>query len=70
MKLRIRDLREDNDLKQKEIAKKLGLNQSSISDWENDISRPDYETVFELCKLFNVSIYDLLGVDENTFRKT
>jgi len=65
----IKKCRKDAGFSQKEIAKKLGLNQSSISDWENDISRPDLETIFELCKIFNVTIYELLGVDEYTFRK-
>ena len=65
----IKKCRKDAGLSQKDVAKIIGVYQSSVSDWENDISRPDYETLFELCKLFNVSIYDLLGVDENTFRK-
>ena len=65
----IKKCRKDAGFSQKEIAKKLGVNQSSISDWENDISRPDLETIFELCKIFNVTIYELLGVDEYTFRK-
>lgn len=65
----IKKCRKDAGYSQKELAKILGLNQSSISDWENDISRPDLETIFELCKLFNVTIYDLLGIEENTFRK-
>ena len=65
----LREKRQEKGFTQKELAKILGLNQSSISDWENDISRPDLETIFELCKLFNVTIYDLLGIDEYTFQK-
>ncbi len=61
--------RKDIRLSQKDVAQKLGIYQSSVSDWENDISRPDYETLFELCKIYNVTIYQLLGIDENTFRK-
>ena len=52
-------------LSQKEVAIKLGIHQSNISDWENDISRPDYEKLIQLSKIYGVSICDLLGVDEN-----
>ena len=52
-------------LSQKEVAKQLGIHQSNISDWENDISRPDYEKLIQLSKIYGVSICDLLGVDEN-----
>ena len=65
----LKNCRKENGLSQKDVALAVGLNQSSISDWENDISRPDYETLFELCKLYNVTIYELLGVEEYTFRK-
>ncbi|MBO5851272.1 MAG: helix-turn-helix transcriptional regulator [Clostridia bacterium] len=53
------------NLSQKEVAKKLGICQSNVSDWENDISRPDYEKLIQLSKIYDVSICDLLGVDEN-----
>ena len=65
----LRKCRKDLHLSQKEVAEKLGIHQSSVSDWENDISRPDYETIFELCSIYNVTIYQLLGVDENTLKK-
>ncbi|MBO7345172.1 MAG: helix-turn-helix transcriptional regulator [Clostridia bacterium] len=50
---------------QKEVAKILGVYQSNISDWENDISRPEYEKLIQLAEIYNVSISELLGVDEN-----
>lgn len=52
-------------LTQKEVAKILGVYQSNISDWENDISRPEYEKLIQLAEIYNVSISELLGVDEN-----
>lgn len=60
--------RKDCSYSQKEVAEKLGIHQSNISDWENDISRPEYEKLIELSKLYHVSIYDLLGIpDEDRF---
>ncbi len=52
-------------LSQKEVAKRLGVCQSNVSDWENDVSRPDYEKLIQLSKIYGVSVCDLLGIDEN-----
>ncbi len=53
---------------QTEVAEKLHIKQSNISDWEKNISRPCYEYLIELAKIYDVSLYDLLGLDEATFR--
>ncbi|MBQ7348847.1 MAG: helix-turn-helix transcriptional regulator [Clostridia bacterium] len=52
------------NLSQKDVAKKLKLNQSNVSNWEKDKSRPEYENLIELSRLYNVSLYELLGIDE------
>ena len=54
-------------LSQKEVAKKLGIHQSNISDWENNISRPDYEKLIQLSEIYSVTLYELLGIEEPTF---
>lgn len=60
--------RQYSRLTQKEVAEKLSIHQSNVSDWENDVSRPEYEKLIELSKLYDVSLYDLLGVpDEERF---
>lgn len=56
--------RTQSGLTQKDVAKKLNIYQSNISDWENDISRPEYEKLVQLSILYEVSIYDLLDVPE------
>lgn len=55
-------------LTQTDVAKELKIRQSNISDWENDISRPSYEYLIALTKIYDVSLYELLGLDEVTFR--
>ena len=55
-------------LTQKEVARMLGVYQSNISDWENDVSRPEYEKLLQLAEIYNVSLYDLLGVEDNCLR--
>ena len=60
--------RKQAGLTQTEVAEKLSIKQSNISDWENNVSRPCYEYLIELVKIYDVSLYDLLGLDEATFR--
>ncbi len=50
---------------QNEVAKALGIRQSNVSDWENDVSRPEYEKLFALAKLYKMSVYDLLHEDDS-----
>lgn len=52
-------------LSQNEVAKRLGIHQSNVSDWENDISRPEYEKLIQLSKIYDVSICELLGIEDN-----
>jgi len=56
--------RKNSGLTQKQVAERLRIHQSNVSDWENDITRPEYEKLVELSKVYDVSIYDLLGVPD------
>lgn len=58
-------LRQEAKLSQKQVAERLGIYQSNVSDWENDISRPEYEKLIQLTKLYGCSIAELLGVEED-----
>ncbi len=57
-------LRREARLSQTEVAEKLGIYQSNVSDWENDVSRPEYEKLIQLARLYDCSIAELLGVEE------
>ena len=45
---RIRDLREDKDLKQKDLAKHLGCSQTTYSDYETGKIHVPLETLIEV----------------------
>ena len=61
MRLRIRDLREDNDLKQKQIADYLMCDQSLYSKYER-LERPlPLELADKLANYYGVSVDYLLG---------
>lgn len=61
---RIRALREDNDIKQKEIAKLLNMNQRKISRLETKATEPTTEEIIRYCKLFDVSADYILGLSD------
>ncbi|MDY2684415.1 MAG: helix-turn-helix transcriptional regulator [Eubacteriales bacterium] len=58
-----KNIRKQCGLSQQEVAYKLQIKQSSVSDWENDVSRPDYEKLIALAELYDVTLYELLGID-------
>ena len=62
-----RKIRRQSGLSQKEVAQRLGICQSNVSDWENDVSRPDYEKLIALSELYEVSLYELLGIERPMF---
>ena len=57
-------LRIQNDLTQKEVAEHLSIYQSNVSDWETNVSRPEYENLIKLAKLYNVTLEELLGLPD------
>ena len=61
MQLRIRDLREDNDLKQKQIADYLMCDQSLYSKYERGERPLPLELADKLADYYNVSVDYLLG---------
>lgn len=62
-----KNIRKRAGLSQVQVAKKLGIRQSNVSDWENDVSRPEYEKLIELAKIYDVSLYEILGLDDSDF---
>lgn len=62
---RIRKLRENKNLTQAELAKRLCITRSSVNAWEMGISVPSTQYIVELANIFNVSTDYLLGVDSS-----
>ncbi len=61
MRIRIRDLREDMDLKQTDLAKATGIDQRTISNYETGKTIPDAFALIQLADFFGVSIDYLVG---------
>ena len=65
MRLRIRDLREDRDLKQKEIADLLMCDQSLYSKYERQERPLPLELAAKLAIFYNVSLDYLVGLSNS-----
>ena len=61
---RIRDLREDNDKKQRELAEYLNVSQNTYSQYETGVIALSAENAVKLAKFYNVSVDYLLGVSD------
>lgn len=59
---RIRAARKKAGMTQAELAKRLGISYVGISQWENDIRNPKYETLLRIAKALNVEV-DTLYTD-------
>lgn len=64
MNLRIRDLREDNDLTQKELAKLLGCTQQTYSRYETGEITIDINILIKLAKFYKTSLDYLVGLSD------
>lgn len=61
---RIRELREDNDLTQKQVGEKLNMSQTGYNQYE--IGKNDIPTkvLIELAKLYNTSVDYILDITD------
>ena len=68
--MRLKELRKAKNMTQQRLAIELGMNQNTISRYENGEREADYRTLILLADYFNVSIDYLLERTENpTFLK-
>lgn len=59
---KLRSLRIENKLTQKQVADRIGLAISAVSSYESGTRYPSYEALIKLSKMFHVSTDYLLGL--------
>lgn len=62
---RFRDLREDMDLRQEEIAKVLGTTQTQYSRWERGAQEMPLHHAIALAQFYKVSMDYITGLSNN-----
>ena len=61
---KIKALRANNSLTQKDLAEKLYVTAQAVSRWENNEVEPSIATLTEMAKIFNVSVSELLEEEQ------
>ncbi|MDR3318676.1 MAG: helix-turn-helix domain-containing protein [Clostridiales bacterium] len=58
----LKALRTEQNISQQKLAKRLNVSQDTVSLWELNKSLPDFMSIRELAKIFDVSADFLLGL--------
>lgn len=61
----IQKYRKMKQLSQKELASKLNINPSRLSNWEQDQNNPPADMIADICEALNISASELLGIKLN-----
>ena len=62
---RLADVRKDHGDRQEDLANKLHVTKSTISNWEQEKCVPPHELLVQICRLYGVSADFLLGVTDD-----
>lgn len=60
---RLRQLRQNNRLRQDQVASLVGVNKNTMCSYENDVRQPSYEILVRLATIYRVSTDYLLGCE-------
>jgi len=66
---KIKKLRKQSDMTQEQLAEYMCVSPQAISRWETGATCPDISALPQLAELFDVTIDELLGVDEKEKRQ-
>ena len=60
--VRLYNLREESNMKQNELAERLGLKSSAVSKYEKGLTQPSISTLVKMAEVFACSVDYLLGL--------
>ncbi|HBF38230.1 MAG TPA: hypothetical protein DDW50_13020 [Firmicutes bacterium] len=63
--IRLRELREETNLSQRQLGENLGTTKTTINRYENDLREPEFATLIQIAKFFGVSADYLLGIKDS-----
>ena len=62
---KIRSLRKERGMTQKELAEKLNISDKTVSRWESGVQLPEAALLPDLAEVFGVSIDELYGIERD-----
>lgn len=60
---RLKSLRKERGIRQLDLAEIMGVTKGTVAKWEQDVRRPDFDTMTSLCSEFDVTLGWLMGED-------
>ncbi len=63
--IKIRKLRHENKISQEELADRLGIAQTSVSNIESGKTAPDFLLMQKVCEVFNVGVDYFLNTEDS-----
>lgn len=61
---RLKELREENNLTQYELSKKINISTACINRWEKNLRVPNIDSIIMLCQFFGCSSDYLIGLED------
>lgn len=61
IKLRIRELREQHDMTQEELAQRLGVEPPAVSKWDRNLTYPRMDNLMAMADIFGCTVDYILG---------
>ena len=65
---KMKDIREENDIRQKDIAQKLNVSQPNYARWETKPKIIPLEKLNELCNYFEINMDYIVGISKNKIK--
>lgn len=60
----IKEILLENNISQQEMAEKIGVNQTTISQWVLGKKKPSFDNILEIYKIYNVTPNQLFGIED------
>ena len=70
LKDKLKSLREEKELSQREVAKRISVSQPSYQAWESGASEPKATYIIRLAIFYNITADELLEIESNQQRKS
>ena len=56
----IKKIREEKNMTQEQLAEKLNVTRQAISNWENNKTQPDIDTIIKISEVLEVSVEEII----------
>lgn len=63
--IKLKELRQEYNLTQKDVAQNLGISATCYAGYEQGYREPNFEILHNLCTMFNVTADELLGFEND-----